>query len=200
MAEPEILYHYTTAAGLIGIVQSQTLWATNAEFLNDAQELLCGRPQVRDALLKQADELSPADSEVARRSSPAPPLVLNAARVSTPLPADCGYVVGGTRGRSTARGATARGDERPRHRGIRRLLRRRLRQRAAGAPRPGISGPRAGSRELVGGLHGRARLPRRPRPHRRRRRHGVVGVALGGHADRGRAPRHGWCDRARRAR
>jgi Protein of unknown function (DUF2971) len=59
MNEPEILYHYTTAIGLMGIVQSQTLRATNAEFLNDAQELQFGRPQVHDALLKQADELSP---------------------------------------------------------------------------------------------------------------------------------------------
>jgi hypothetical protein len=59
MNEPEILYHYTTAIGLMGIVQSQTLRATNAEFLNDAQELQFGRPQVLEALLKQADELSP---------------------------------------------------------------------------------------------------------------------------------------------
>jgi hypothetical protein len=27
MNEPKILYHYTTAIGLMGIVQSQTLWA-----------------------------------------------------------------------------------------------------------------------------------------------------------------------------
>jgi hypothetical protein len=59
MNEPEILYHYTTAMGLMGIVQSRTLWATNAEFLNDTQELQFGRPQVLEALLKQADELSP---------------------------------------------------------------------------------------------------------------------------------------------
>jgi hypothetical protein len=59
MNEPDILYHYTTAIGLMGIVQSQTLWATNAEFLNDAQELQFGRPRVVDALLRQADELSP---------------------------------------------------------------------------------------------------------------------------------------------
>ncbi|HMC13498.1 MAG TPA: hypothetical protein VKG67_04050, partial [Gallionellaceae bacterium] len=33
------LYHYTTAAGLQGIVESQQLWATNIAYLNDAEEL-----------------------------------------------------------------------------------------------------------------------------------------------------------------
>ncbi len=32
------LFHYTTASGLIGIVSSQTLWATHAQFLNDTAE------------------------------------------------------------------------------------------------------------------------------------------------------------------
>jgi len=36
---PPMLYHYTTAAGLIGIVGSQRLWATNARFLNDPSEI-----------------------------------------------------------------------------------------------------------------------------------------------------------------
>jgi hypothetical protein len=60
---PAVLYHYTTAKGLIGIVQSQTLWATNADFLNDAQELQFGRRELHDALHKQADALSPPDDE-----------------------------------------------------------------------------------------------------------------------------------------
>lgn len=36
---PECLYHYTNATGLLGIVQSSTLWASNAAFLNDSTEL-----------------------------------------------------------------------------------------------------------------------------------------------------------------
>jgi hypothetical protein len=32
------LFHYTTASGLIGIIQSKTLWATHAKFLNDTAE------------------------------------------------------------------------------------------------------------------------------------------------------------------
>jgi len=36
-AHPE-LHHYTTAAGLKGIIESQQLWATNISYLNDAEE------------------------------------------------------------------------------------------------------------------------------------------------------------------
>ena len=36
---PERLYHYTDVAGLIGIVSSSSLWATNLRFMNDAEEL-----------------------------------------------------------------------------------------------------------------------------------------------------------------
>jgi len=36
---PGCLYHYTTADGLRGIFESQTLWATDARFLNDTSEL-----------------------------------------------------------------------------------------------------------------------------------------------------------------
>lgn len=34
----ELLYHYTTAAGLKGIIESQQLRATNISYLNDAEE------------------------------------------------------------------------------------------------------------------------------------------------------------------
>jgi hypothetical protein len=36
---PEMLYHYTDVAGLIGILSSSSLWATNLRFMNDAEEL-----------------------------------------------------------------------------------------------------------------------------------------------------------------
>jgi Protein of unknown function (DUF2971) len=36
--QPKSLFHYTTATGLIGIVGTQTLWATLANFLNDTAE------------------------------------------------------------------------------------------------------------------------------------------------------------------
>lgn len=37
-APPEILYHYTSLAGLRGIVERQELWATTVYYLNDELE------------------------------------------------------------------------------------------------------------------------------------------------------------------
>ncbi|MET4038086.1 hypothetical protein ABIB94_009246 [Bradyrhizobium sp. JR7.2] len=56
------LFHYTTATGLIGIVESNTLWATHASFLNDTAEcqllstLLA--PQIRREFEKIVPELT----------------------------------------------------------------------------------------------------------------------------------------------
>lgn len=36
---PSILYHYTTAGGLIGILDSHSLWVSDVRFMNDASEL-----------------------------------------------------------------------------------------------------------------------------------------------------------------
>jgi len=36
---PPTLYHYTTAQGLLGIMESNRLWATNVRFLNDPSEI-----------------------------------------------------------------------------------------------------------------------------------------------------------------
>lgn len=63
MTDPFLLYHYTDAKGLTGIVESQTLWATNADFLNDAQQLRFGRQELHDALCEEANALSPPDDE-----------------------------------------------------------------------------------------------------------------------------------------
>jgi len=37
---PEILYHYTTASGMKGIIESGCFWATHFRFLNDPKEIL----------------------------------------------------------------------------------------------------------------------------------------------------------------
>jgi hypothetical protein len=37
-ANSEIVYHYTDAAGFLGIISSGRFWATNADFLNDPSE------------------------------------------------------------------------------------------------------------------------------------------------------------------
>lgn len=36
---PDVIYHYTSAAGLVGIIQSRSIWATDCLFLNDHKEL-----------------------------------------------------------------------------------------------------------------------------------------------------------------
>src|SRR5262245_10539375 len=35
---PKALYHYTSQKGLLGILDSQALWATNLRYMNDSQE------------------------------------------------------------------------------------------------------------------------------------------------------------------
>ena len=37
---PKTVYHYTDAAGLIGILKNRQIWATHVTYLNDASELL----------------------------------------------------------------------------------------------------------------------------------------------------------------
>jgi hypothetical protein len=35
---PDILYHYTTQPGLLGIIRTQEIWASHTQYLNDARE------------------------------------------------------------------------------------------------------------------------------------------------------------------
>lgn len=64
----EKLYHYTTWAGLLGILNNKTLWATHYKFLNDYSEIVLFRdkliswilPYVREAyksLIKQSPHI-----------------------------------------------------------------------------------------------------------------------------------------------
>ena len=46
------LYHYTTAEGLIGIIGTGAIWATNVFYLNDASEITYGR-EVFDSYIEQ---------------------------------------------------------------------------------------------------------------------------------------------------
>jgi hypothetical protein len=47
---PDRLWHYTDAAGALGVVQDRQLWATHALFMNDASELRLAYPLLEDAL------------------------------------------------------------------------------------------------------------------------------------------------------
>src|SRR4051812_23669938 len=57
----EMLFHYTSPEGLIGIVKERCLWATSAFYLNDSQELLGGIEIARKQLESIADESASQD-------------------------------------------------------------------------------------------------------------------------------------------
>lgn len=69
---PAVLFHYTTPSGLLGVLETKTLWATHARFLNDAKELDYGLSLIRDILgsYPPADLVS-AVSDHLRASRPA---------------------------------------------------------------------------------------------------------------------------------
>ena len=68
----EKLYHYTTWDGLLGILQTQTLWATHYRFLNDYSEIVLFRdklislilPYVREAYEKLLEQSPPIEQKI----------------------------------------------------------------------------------------------------------------------------------------
>lgn len=50
---PTQLFHYTDAAGLLGILESSQLWASDAELMNDSAELLFGAKLFLELLEKR---------------------------------------------------------------------------------------------------------------------------------------------------
>ncbi|MCU0916092.1 MAG: DUF2971 domain-containing protein [Planctomycetes bacterium] len=54
--EPTHLYHYTTAKGFKGIVESQEAWATHILYLNDWRELWNGRDKLAEAIRKKIED------------------------------------------------------------------------------------------------------------------------------------------------
>lgn len=46
----DVVYHYTTAAGLVGILENRVLHATDMRFLNDSHEFIGGLDQVSEIL------------------------------------------------------------------------------------------------------------------------------------------------------
>jgi len=47
---PDQLYHYTSFGGLLGIVQSKSMWASDIHYLNDEQEFEFGLATLRDVI------------------------------------------------------------------------------------------------------------------------------------------------------
>lgn len=66
MSVPKILYHYTTAQGLLGILTGGTIWASDARFLNDASELFHGQRLFQQELEHRLREEQPLASFYAR--------------------------------------------------------------------------------------------------------------------------------------
>jgi hypothetical protein len=54
--DQDLLYHYTDVLGLLGILESQRLWASNAAYLNDPTELLHARAVYREWLGARSDD------------------------------------------------------------------------------------------------------------------------------------------------
>ncbi|MBB2943218.1 hypothetical protein FB565_002931 [Actinoplanes lutulentus] len=63
---PELIYHYTSNEALVKIVTSSSIRASDAEYLNDAQEMLFGRNRLRDEL-KELDSLLTGKNEARAR-------------------------------------------------------------------------------------------------------------------------------------
>lgn len=53
----QLLYHYTDAAGLVGILESHSLWATHTGYLNDPSELGYFNQVLDDAINELSEEL-----------------------------------------------------------------------------------------------------------------------------------------------
>lgn len=72
-ADDEHLYHYTDAAGLIGIMTGQSIWSTQIEYLNDASELIYARDELlaglRDRLRDMPEAAFPDVSNAPERRS-----------------------------------------------------------------------------------------------------------------------------------
>lgn len=60
---PQVVWHYTTGDGLLGIINSGVLRAGSAAFMNDRNELLSGLRQVEAAFEERRSELAPSLQE-----------------------------------------------------------------------------------------------------------------------------------------
>lgn len=53
---PGVLYHYTTVAGFLGILESGSFRATDARFLNDSSELEFGIRYIKEEVVLRSSE------------------------------------------------------------------------------------------------------------------------------------------------
>jgi len=55
---PKVLYHYTSAAGLLGIINDSVIFLTDSMFMNDQSELAYGRDLASEVLTEVAQHVS----------------------------------------------------------------------------------------------------------------------------------------------
>src|SRR5437667_1531135 len=60
------LYHYTTQAGLLGIINAREIWATHTQYLNDRREFLHAVDLVRNEIQRLAQETPNHSDQPAR--------------------------------------------------------------------------------------------------------------------------------------
>ena len=64
---PEIIYHYTTQKGILGIISDRVMWATQVHFLNDKNEVYLAFKLLDRQLQKKIDKLqNPANKNLLR--------------------------------------------------------------------------------------------------------------------------------------
>lgn len=62
---PKLLYHYTNAQGLLGMLNSKRLWASNSRFMNDPTEIKYATRLAREVILEEMEnDSSPATKKL----------------------------------------------------------------------------------------------------------------------------------------
>lgn len=56
---PDVLFHYTSHAGLLGLVAHKQMWASNIAYMNDASEFSYGEGIVREVLAERSSLAKP---------------------------------------------------------------------------------------------------------------------------------------------
>ena len=74
-APPQRLYHYTTAAGLLGILESGKVWLTDVKDANDSSELIHGVGLAADELVSATKNSSPEVQKFAELAQQLAPMV-----------------------------------------------------------------------------------------------------------------------------
>ncbi|MHA5498457.1 DUF2971 domain-containing protein [Pseudomonas aeruginosa] len=72
-----LLYHYTDANGLLGIIRNKSLWATHIEFLNDSMEFHSGINSINDLCEELEKAYRDSEDDVQRESSSLYPMIRN---------------------------------------------------------------------------------------------------------------------------